>query len=366
MAIRVIFTPHNEATNIFEQADNDILIISPNIKSSFMNFIDNVSMRKKLRPRLITSIRSESGTEWDRERSFSDYPELLERHEERKWEIRVARFSLRAYCIDGRIVVISTVNPLHDGRIPHGGLWIVFEDPVSSTPFVQLFEYFWYTAKDLKASIVAEALKEKGQEIGPFLDLPPDLPGFHTFRLAEEVLLEKARNYYETSPSDDSLKEYLCALEPFDRPGTERINVIERYLSTYGDSASAYQYLAHLHFQRSNYQEAYMSALKALAKNKDDMDMVSILIVTTGASDLEKASNIALQYIPENVSDNGLLTQVVAVLKASLKEKPNAKVASVLLRAYRCLYDRERSKAKEQIRQEADELAKQYGWKLGW
>lgn len=366
MAIRLIFSPHGEATRIFEQADNDILIISPNIKSSFMNFIDGISNRKKLRPRLITTIRSESGTKWDRERSFSDYPELLERHEGKKWEIRIARFTLRAYCIDERIVVISTVNPLHDGRIPYGGLWLVFDDPVSNTPFVQLFNYFWNIAKDLKASVVAEALKEKGQEIGPLLDLPPDLTGFYTFVLAEEASLEKARSYYENSPSDDSLKEYLSALEPFDRPGTERIKVIERYLSKYGDSPNAYRYLARLYYQRSDYQEAYMSALKALAKNKDDMDMVSILIVTTGASDLEKASNIALQYVPKNVSDNSLLTQVVAVLKASIRKKTNARVASVLLRTYRCLYERERGETKEQFKREADEIARQYGWKLGW
>lgn len=366
MAIHIVFAPHNEATAVFEQAKDDILIISPTIKSSFMDFVDKISVRKGLKPRLITSIWSESGTRWDRERSFSDYPELLRRYEDGKWEIRIAKFNLRAYCIDRRIVVVSTVNPSRDGQVSHNGLWIIFDDPVSSSPFVQLFDSYWCIAEDLRPSQVAEVLKEKGQEIGPFLELLPDQVNSHTFVLAEEATLDRARVCYETSPSDQSLKEYLHALEPFDKDGRERIKIAERHVSVHGGSVSAYQYLAHLYCQQSNYADACRTASEVLAKNKDDMDMVSILIIATASSNVEKASNMAMQYTPEKVSDHSLLMKVASVIKASLNKRSDKHLANILLKAYRRLYEVVQSGEKYQLREEADELAKQYGWKLGW
>lgn len=366
MAISVIFTPHDKAEELFNKAEDDILIISPNVKSGFIHFVDQIAKTKKLVPRLITSVSSEAGSEWDREKTFSDYPELLRRHEGGRWQIRVARFNLRAYCIDRRLAIISTVNPGENGRLVPGGLWILFDDPVSSYPIVQRLEYFWNIAKDLKASEVAEALKKKGREVGDFLDHPSDQQLSYNFILAEEVALEKANRQYKRNPSDQSLVGYLSALEPFDRDGSQRIRIAEQHLEKYGESGLVYRYLAFLYFNLSNLIEAERAALKALAVNKDDMDMLSILIVAKSASDLRAASYFASGYNPGVVENRDLLWKVADVLKASFEQFPDQKLASRLLKIYHRLYELADSEKRDAIKDCARNIALHYDWTLGW
>ncbi|MEW6066078.1 MAG: hypothetical protein AB1538_13100 [Bacillota bacterium] len=367
MAIQLFFTPHDEAERIFSQAREDILIITPNIKEGFMNFIDKIASAKNIIPRLIINLYSEAGTKWDRSKAFSDYPQLIQYLEKSKWQARVAKFSLRAYCIDRRIVIISTVNPGDNGRLTPGGIWIVFNDTVSSTPFVNRFEYFWSEAKDLKVSEVAGVLEQKGQDIGEFLDHPPDQQLSYHLILQEEAALEESRKDFEVSPSEHSLMKYLKALEPFDYDGSERSKVAGRFQTKHGESATVLSYLARLNFEKSNLEEANRNALLALGKDQKKMDMVAIIIAITANSDLNSAVNFSKGFEPNSIYDFSLLNAVAGVLGRYLENEKDEKVASNLLKVYRCIYELN-NKVNERplYKKKASELAQRYGWKLGW
>lgn len=368
MSIRLLFTPNNEAEKIFKTAECDILIMSPNIKYGFMQFIDKIASSKKIVPRLITSVSSEAGSEWDRERSFSDYPDLVRRCEEGNWQIRVARFNLRAYCVDHRIAIVSSVNPAEDGRLVPGGLWIVFDDPLSSSPIIQRLEYYWSIAKDLKASEVAEALKKKGRDVGEFLDMPPDQNELYRFILAEEAALQAAQYNYENKTSEQTLIDYLNALEPFDRDGLKRIRIAERHLANYGDSWFVRRYLAYLYVCLQNFNEAQRNALLALGEKRDDMDMVSILIITVARSDIKNVPGYISEYEPMFVENSKLLHMIVNVFKSCLEKFPgNKKLVSMLIKVYQRLYElAENDDEKANIRNCANLLAQRNGWNLGW
>jgi len=121
VAIRLMFTPHSEAEAIFGQVRSDLLVATPNIRAGFISFLERVVPAHVL-PRLLVNVSSEAGSRWDRARAYSDYSELVAVIERRGWQVRVARFSLRVYCLDSKLAIVSTVNPAEDGRVLPGGV----------------------------------------------------------------------------------------------------------------------------------------------------------------------------------------------------------------------------------------------------
>jgi len=241
----------------------------------------------------------------------------------------------------------------------------VCDDYVSATPIVQRMEYYWTIARELRPSQVAEVLEQQGQEVGEFLDHPPDQPAEYWLVLHEEAILKSARSQFESSPSEHSVMEYISAMAPFDPDGMERIRILEQYHATWGEFEAGLDYLARLYLMQSDFEQAKRYAVQALGKDRSNMDMVGIVIQSEGRNDLRYAATVALEYQPERVADVEQLEKVAQVLEAYLEREQDARVASKLLNVYRRICEL-RPFSGDAARENAAKLCWQYGWKLGW
>lgn len=359
MSITVLHTPHNEANSFFAGVHNDLLVLLPTVKASFLQFLNRTLSRRDISMRILIRAQSESGTEWDRTRAFSDYPELIGIIEKRRAEVRTAKFTVRAYVLDGKTVILSTVNPLEDGSLSAGGIWIVFNDPVSSRPLVKTFETYWATAENVTARDLAETLQKKGVSLGKEVTVPTNLLRTDILT-SHEYALARAKEEYEKNLSPENLIDYVDRFAPFDPDHAQRIRVLERHESACGESLEVYRLLAEAYLGAGQQQEALRNAWKALEYDRKDPTALKVLIQSS-IDNPQTAAMYCLEFDPTAIDDVSLLRVASRVLAQAGGHDKRA--IDVLHRLNQLSKD---PGERREARNHAEKIASRNGWRLGW